>query len=291
MFNLVTVCIINYMNATIHSELSAKRRGGVPEDYYHLHDFIDCSKEVEATNKHRFLTHSMFFVKEAMIPIFGNSIHIANGKPVNMKDMLEQDHIVADYGGKFIPTLNDFVDEIENNADDEQLIMDFQRDNAAFFQEYTAIHRVMTAPLHLTGKIKGLFATHNSWFVGMILPRIFPTIKIEIKNYNISCSTFFNRMNYRKWMQNGQDVPPSFERLDKSKKVRSISMKQVVYDGSLNQTEHLRNQIENMKNHSPISQSKIDMADISLSDDVSSPITDSSPLYYANLSKNNIVAD
>jgi hypothetical protein len=206
------------MNATIHSELSVKRRSGAIEDYYNLHDFIDSSKEVEATNRHRFLTHTMFFVKEAMIPIFGSSIHIKGGKPVNTKDMLEQDHIVADYGGKFIPTLTDFVDEIEDHSDDEQIIKDFQNDNAKFFQEYTNVHRTMMTPLYCTGKMKGLFATHNSWFVGIILPRIYPHIKIELKNYNINCAYFFNRMNYRKWMQNGHDVPPSFKQIEKNRK-------------------------------------------------------------------------
>ncbi len=206
------------MNATIHAELSVKRRGGYVSDFYTLHDFMDCSKEVEATNKHRMLTHTMFFVKEAMIPIFGSSIHIKGGKPVNTKDMLEQDHIVADYGGKFIPTLTDFVDEIEDHSDDEQIIKDFQSDNAKFFQEHTNVHRTMMTPLYCTGKMKGLFATHNSWFVGIILPRIYPHIKIELKNYNINCAYFFNRMNYRKWMQNGHDVPPSFKQIEKNRK-------------------------------------------------------------------------
>lgn len=221
------------MNATIHSELSVKRRGGELNDYYHLHDFMDCSKEVEATNRHRFLTHTMFFVKEAMIPIFGTSILVKKGKPVNMKDMLEQDHIVADYGGKFIPTLTDFVDEIEDHTDDESIIGDFQRDNAAFFQEHTDVYRTMMAPLHLTGKIKGLFATHNSWFVGVILARIYPHIKMELKNYNINCAFFFNRMNYKGWMQNGKGVPPSYERMESAKIVRRISLSDPTFDGNV----------------------------------------------------------
>ena len=212
------------MNATIHSEISVKRHGGKISDFYYLHDFMDCSKEVEATNKHRMLTHTMFFVKEAMIPIFGNTIILENRPKVNMKDMLEQDHILADYANKFIPTLTDFTDEIEDHSDDEQLIKDFQSDNKAFFNEYSDIHRTMMAPLYLTCKIKSLFATHNSWFIGIILPRIYPDVKMEIKNYNINCASFFNRMNYRKWMQNGRDVPPSFKKMDDNKKVRIIKL-------------------------------------------------------------------
>jgi hypothetical protein len=234
MFNLVTDYIHNYiMNATIHSELSVKRHGGTINDYYHLHDFIDCSKEVEATNKHRFLTHSMFFIKEAMIPIFGNTINIKDGKPVNMKDMLEQDHVVADYGGKFIPTLTDFIDEIEDHPDDESTIKDFQSDNSSFFREHTDVYRTMMAPLYITGKIKGLFATHNSWFVGIVLPRIYPNIKIELKNYNINCAFFFNRMNYTGWMQNGKGSPPSFSKIESNRKKRVIEANDIVPKPSL----------------------------------------------------------
>lgn len=230
---------------------------------------MDCSKEVEATNKHRFLTHTMFFVKEVMIPVFGNTIHIKGGKPVNMKDMLEQDHIVADYGGKFIPTLTDFADEIEDHADDESLIKDFQSDNAAFFQEHTDVHRTMMAPLHLTGKIKGLFATHNSWFVGIILPRIYPHITLEIKNYNINCAYFFNRMNYKGWMQNGKDVPPSYERLEKSKTSRRISLPTPSYDVNVES--------------SPISQSIV--GDFNAPVGIAAAISDDSPTYFAKMAE------
>ena len=139
-----------------------------------------------------------------------------------MKDMLEQDHIVADYAGKFIPTLTDFVDEIEDHPDDEQIIKDFQSDNVQFFQAHTDVYRTMMAPLHISGSLKALFATHNSWFVGNILPRIYPHIKMELKNYNINCSVFFNRMNYKPWMQNGRGTPPSFEKIEAGKKTRVI---------------------------------------------------------------------
>jgi len=251
------------MNATIHSELSVKRRGGQISDFYTFHDFMDCSKEVEATNKHRFLTHSMFFVKEAMIPIFGDSIHIEGlSKPVNMKDMIEQDHIVADYAGRFIPTLTDFTDEIEDHVDDESLIKDFQSDNAVFFQEHTAVHRTMMAPLHLTGKIKGLFATHNSWFVGIILPLIYPHVKMEIKNYNINCAYFFNRMSYKGWMQNGKCVPPSYERLEKSKKTYSFPVSNKQPEQNIEVSEYvMKSEIATPTDFTPLNGVKMHFSD------------------------------
>lgn len=214
------------MNATIHSEISVKKHGGKIGDFYHLHDFMDCSKEVEATNKHRFLTHTMFFVKSAMIPIFGETISVTGkSKGVNMKDMLEQDHILADYGGKFIPTLRDFSDEIEDRPDDSQKLKDFYEHYRDFFKENQKIKELLMMPLHLAGNVKALFATHNSWFIGHILPKIFPHVEIPISDSPISCSDFFNRMNYAPWMQNGKGVPPSFKLIEekREKNVRIIT--------------------------------------------------------------------
>lgn len=58
-------------NAWIHSKSSSRKYGGTPEDYMPLHEKMDCSKAYIADNRHRALTHNMFWVKEVMIPIFG----------------------------------------------------------------------------------------------------------------------------------------------------------------------------------------------------------------------------
>lgn len=209
------------------------RRGGDLETYklyYKIHDFMDSSKEVNPLNSHRFFTHQMFFVKNVMIPLFGEEIFINNNKSVNMKDMLEQDHILADYGGKFIPTLTDFSDCIEDSKDDDQMIKDFQSDNSKFFNGFPEIKELMLQPLALTGSIKSLFVTHNSWFVNFILPKLYKHIKIELKNFTISPSYFFNKMRYEKWMQNGQDVPPSYKLIHENKQKNKMSTK-TFYDG------------------------------------------------------------
>lgn len=210
------------MNATIHSQISKRYRGGEEKDYYSLHDFMDSSKEVESTNKHRFLTHTMFFVKQVMIPIYGNTITNSDGKNVNVKDMLEQDHILADFKGKFIPTICDYVDEIDPSDDDDQMFKDFQSDNRSFFEDNIYIRDIMLSPLYITGKLRSLFVTHNSWFIGFILPKISKGIKVELKNCNISPSYFFNKMNYKPWMQNGNGVPPSFAKIESTKRTRVL---------------------------------------------------------------------
>jgi len=99
-------------NPIIHSESSVKRWGGKLEDYLPLHEKMDCSKAWVSDNRHRVLTHTMFWIKEVMIPIFGSYITLENGKKVSVKDICEQ-HILEDYKMKFIPTPQDFIQEME----------------------------------------------------------------------------------------------------------------------------------------------------------------------------------
>jgi len=227
------------MNSTIHAKISVKNYGGSIEDYNHLHDWMDCSKEVESSNKHRFLTHTMFFIKRVMVPIYGFTITNSDGKSVNLKDLLEQDHVLADYRGKFIPTLMDFACEIEKDNNDETILNHYHDDNAHFYKDNPDVEETMMLPYHLSGDYRALFATHNSWFVGYILPKVFKNMKGKLE-CNISPSHFFNKMAYKPWMQNGQGVPPSFEMMEKTKKTRvleelapkSVKPENVVIDGS-----------------------------------------------------------
>ena len=77
------------MNAQVHAELSVKRYKGKPSDYYAIHDFIDSSKEIESSNKHRLYYHSIYALKQVVIPIFGHTIRNSDGVDVNVKDMVE----------------------------------------------------------------------------------------------------------------------------------------------------------------------------------------------------------
>lgn len=99
-------------NPIIHSESSVKRWGGKLEDYLPLHEKMDCSKAWISDNRHRVLTHTMFWIKEVMVPIFGSYITLENGKKVSVKDICEQ-HILEDFKMKFIPTPQDFIQEME----------------------------------------------------------------------------------------------------------------------------------------------------------------------------------
>lgn len=82
------------------------------EDYMEIHAKMDCSKGYVADNRHRVLTHTMFWVKEVMIPLYGEVITNSDGKIVSVKDVCEQ-HILEDYRQKFIPTPQDFIENME----------------------------------------------------------------------------------------------------------------------------------------------------------------------------------
>lgn len=95
----------------IHALSSAKRFGGKPEDYIEIHNLMDSSKGAIPDNRHRALTHTSWFLSVILERIFGVTITNSDGKVVSVRDIGEQ-HILEDYGHQFIPTAQDFLQEI-----------------------------------------------------------------------------------------------------------------------------------------------------------------------------------
>ncbi|MCS6822102.1 MAG: hypothetical protein NZ551_09545 [Microscillaceae bacterium] len=95
----------------IHAISSAKRFGGKPEDYIEIHNLMDSSKGAIPDNRHRALTHNSWFLSNILERIFGTTIINSDGKVVSVRDIGEQ-HILEDYGNQFIPTAQDFLQEI-----------------------------------------------------------------------------------------------------------------------------------------------------------------------------------
>lgn len=100
------------MKPFIHAQSSAKKFGGVAEDYLEIHNFLDSSKGAIGDNRHRALTHNTWFLSNVLERVFGVTIQNSNGKHVSVRDVGEQ-HILEDYRGKFIPTAQDFLQEME----------------------------------------------------------------------------------------------------------------------------------------------------------------------------------
>jgi len=96
----------------IHAESSAKRFGGVPEDYIEIHNLMDSSKSCMSDVRHRALTHNAWFVGYILEKIFGVTITNSDGKKVSVRDIGEQ-HVAEDFGMRFIPTAQDWLAELE----------------------------------------------------------------------------------------------------------------------------------------------------------------------------------
>jgi hypothetical protein len=98
----------------IHAMASAKKFGGVPEDYIEIHNLMDSSKGCIGDNRHRCLTHNSWFIAAngPLERIFGIVINNSDGKQVSVRDVGEQ-HILEDFGMRFIPTPQDYLQEME----------------------------------------------------------------------------------------------------------------------------------------------------------------------------------
>jgi hypothetical protein len=95
-----------------HSQSSAKKFGGKPEDYLDIHELMDSTKTTFADNRHRALTHNIWFVAYVLPKIFGHVRTNSDGKEYNVKDVGEY-HVLEDFGMQFIPTVQDYLQEME----------------------------------------------------------------------------------------------------------------------------------------------------------------------------------
>lgn len=96
----------------VHAVSSAKRFGGVPEDYIEIHNLMDSSKGTIADSRHRALTHNAWFLSVILERIFGVTITNSNGRQVPVRDIGEQ-HVLEDFAGRFIPSAQDYLAEME----------------------------------------------------------------------------------------------------------------------------------------------------------------------------------
>lgn len=95
----------------IHAELSAKRYGGIPEDYIDIHELMDSSKAAYSNNAHRILTHNSWFVVTILPKVFGHMRINSEGKQYPVKDVGEY-HILEDFKMRFIPTVQDYIEDM-----------------------------------------------------------------------------------------------------------------------------------------------------------------------------------
>jgi len=155
----------------------------------------------------------MWGINNIVVPVFGHTITNSSGKKVNVKDLCEQDHILPDYRNKFIPTLSDFVEAIDEkivNLEDWKKKVEKMHSKYANCKE---VEQLLISPLSHTGKMISLLITHNSWFLNTIVPKVFSKTLI-IDDMELSPSIVFNNMNFELWMDNGNGIPQSAKKIN-----------------------------------------------------------------------------
>ena len=169
---------------------------------------MDRTKELCSDNRHRIL-HTLWGIRRVVMPVFGATLENADGRTVYVKNVCESDHVQADYQTQFIPTLSDFVEAI---ADDPS---DAERFRSVFksYQHDAEVRELLLSPLSVTGSLKSLLLTHNSWFLCEIVPRVLGR-EPPVRDYEIAPAELFARMQFRLWMDNGSDLPPSARALE-----------------------------------------------------------------------------
>lgn len=197
------------MNPIQHARFSARRRGGVPEDYVAVHALIDSTKMLCSDNRHRIL-HTFWAVQEIVIPIFGHTLRNSAGREVDIKDLCEKDHLLPDFQNRFIPTLGDFVAAMDD-LPLPGLAQRLERFHADVVQDPVVSAR-MLSPLAVTGRLSSLLVTHNSWFVHTLLPQM-GCKRPALHDMDIPPACIFDAMRFELWMDNGASLPPSARRL------------------------------------------------------------------------------
>src|SRR5947207_13325699 len=94
--------------ALVHARSSARKWGGMAEDYLAIHEKMDSTKSAHAEVSHRCVFHSAFGIY-IIEDIFGRTITNSDGKEVFVRDIAEQ-HVLEDLG--FIPSLSDWLREM-----------------------------------------------------------------------------------------------------------------------------------------------------------------------------------
>ena len=174
----------------------------MPEDYYEIHSFLDTTKELCSDNRHPIL-HNPWGIRRVAIPLFGPLLTTSDRARVATKDVCEVDHVLADFSGKHVPTLGDFAGAIARVAGEEARFEEIERP----YRDDAAAMRLLRSPYAVTGKVRALLITHNTWFLTEVLPKLCTTKRAYPRG--VPPAELFQRMSFELWMDNGAVAPPS----------------------------------------------------------------------------------
>lgn len=105
------------MNIWNHCNISVRKFGGIENDYFEVHKFVDSSKLFYFNVKHRLLLHNLYGV-DVGIKKFGDTLTNSNGEVLLVRDIIAE-HLKEDLSGQ-VPSLNEWL--IGNDEEISKLI-------------------------------------------------------------------------------------------------------------------------------------------------------------------------
>lgn len=141
-----------------HSQIAVRKFGGVEQDYYEIHKFIDSSKLFYYHAKHRLLLHNLYGV-EMTIRKFGDYIKNSDGDTILVRDIAAE-HLKEDLSGK-VPTLSDWLSENDKTLAEQIVIPKFNNPKLEEFVLTPLIMSNLKSSLFITLSDFGIYLTNE----------------------------------------------------------------------------------------------------------------------------------
>jgi hypothetical protein len=159
-------------HAYYHAKSSARKFGGVTEDYLEVHEFMDHTKMHLADCRHRLFLHNtwgIFLVEK----IFGITLtRSSDGKIVALRPVLEQ-HVTEDFS--FIPTLEECFQALPrlplHSSDDDDMLHSYLSaiSFGGLWSDYLPVHQLLNATREVLADERYLRILHNAWGITMLM--------------------------------------------------------------------------------------------------------------------------
>lgn len=96
-------------NPYYHAMSSARKHGGVWQDYIEIHEWFDQTKSHFPDMRHRAILHNSFGIFLCQ-QVFGDVLRNSDGKDIPVR-MIGEQHVLEDL--RIIPTLQDWLENME----------------------------------------------------------------------------------------------------------------------------------------------------------------------------------
>jgi hypothetical protein len=157
-------------HAFYHARSSARKFGGIPEDYYDLHEFMDSTKQHVPDARHRLFLHNawgIWLAERALGTLLtrGSDNHV-----LPTRTILEQ-HVKEDFGG-VIPTLDQCFERasslplLEKDDDWQHCLHSCERYGGEP-EDYLPLHRFLNSARTVLPDEASRCVLHNAWGIDL----------------------------------------------------------------------------------------------------------------------------